>query len=276
VLSVQLVASDLDGTLLRTGGSLSEYSHGVLRRLRASGVQLVLVTGRPVRLVRDLAHSLALDSAVICGNGAVLYDARKDEILEQFPIAAEMTREIIMRLRRDFPDVAFAVESGLEVTREAAYVRHSRKLGAAQREVADALELCAQGASKLIALHPGMPLDQFLARARDLISELAHVTHAGAPFIEISAIGVTKAWALARYCERQGVLPADVIAFGDMPNDLPMLEWAGHSVAVANAHSTVLAIAQHQTASNDDDGVALFIERELLGRNAPSARADVP
>jgi Cof subfamily protein (haloacid dehalogenase superfamily) len=259
------VASDLDGTLLRTGGSLSDYSQAVLQQLRASGVQLVLVTGRPVRLIRELARSLALEGVVICGNGAVSYDARQDEILEQFPLTAEVTREVIVRLRRGFPEVTFAVESGLDVGRETAYVRHSRKLVQGQTDVVDALELCTRGASKLIALHPGMPLDEFLARARELIAELAHVTHAGAPFIEISASGVTKAWALARYCEQQGIMPADVLAFGDMPNDLPMLEWAGHSVAVANAHPTVLAAARHQTASNDEDGVAGFIEREVLG-----------
>jgi len=265
VLSIRLVASDLDGTLLRTDGSLSERSQAVLRQLPRTGVQLVLVTGRPVRLVRELARSLDLEGVVICGNGAVSYDARRDQILEQFPLSAEVTREVIVRLRRGFPEVVFAVESGLEVSRETAYVRHTRTLVDAQTDVADALELCARGASKLIALHPGMPLDEFLARARDLIAELAHVTHAGAPFIEISASGVTKAWALARCCEQQGIGPADVLAFGDMPNDLPMLDWAGHSVAVANAHPTVLAAARYHTASNDHEGVAAFIEREVLG-----------
>jgi len=270
VFSIRLVASDLDGTLLRTGGSLSEYSRAVLQRAQASGIRLVLVTGRPVRLVRELARSLALEGVVICGNGAVLYDVRQDRILEQFPLSAEVVREVIVRLRQGFPEVAFAVESGLDVAREAAYVRHSRKLVDAT-EVADALELCAQGASKLIALHPGMPADEFVARARELIAELCHVTHAGAPFIEISAAGVTKAWALARYCEQQGISPEEVLAFGDMPNDLPMLEWAAHSVAVANAHPTVLDAARFRTASNEDDGVARFIEREVLAQPHPSS-----
>lgn len=273
MLSIRLIATDLDGTLLRTGGTLSVYSREVLQRIQAKGVGLVLVTGRPVRLVRELAHSLALDGVVICGNGAVAYDAREDRILEHFPLSAEVTREVIVRLRASFPDVGFAIESGLGVVREAAYVRHSRKLGEAT-EVADALEMCAEGASKLIALHPAMPADEFVARARDLIAEIAHVTHAGAPFIEISAPGVTKAWALARHCEQRGITPAQVLAFGDMPNDLPMLEWAGHAVAVANAHPLVLAAAQQHTASNEDDGVARFIERELLGpAPAPAPRA---
>jgi len=264
VLSIRLVASDLDGTLLGTGGSISEQTRAVLQRTQAAGIELVLVTGRPVRLVRELAQSLGIDGVVICGNGAVLYDARRDEIVEQFPLTAEVTREVIVRLRAALPDVAFAIESGLELRREAAYARHSHKPGDVQDEVADALELCAQGASKLMALHPRLPLDEFLLRAEGLISGLAHVTHAGARFIEISASGITKAWALARYCERRGIAPEHVLAFGDMPNDLPMLKWAGHSVAVANAHSTVLDAARWRTASNDAEGVAQFIGREVL------------
>jgi Cof subfamily protein (haloacid dehalogenase superfamily) len=271
MLSIRLIASDLDGTLLRTGGTISDHTRAVLQRAQAAGIELVLVTGRPVRLVREVARSLALESVVICGNGAVLYDARRDEILEQFPLTPEVTREVIVRLREALPDVAFAIESGLELRREAAYARHSKRLGDVQNEMSDALELCALGASKLIALHPLLPLDEFLLRARELISGLAHVTHAGAPFIEISASGITKAWALARYCERQGISAADVLAFGDMPNDLPMLEWAGHSVAVANAHATVLNASRWQTASNDAEGVAQFIEREVL---STLARAD--
>jgi hydroxymethylpyrimidine pyrophosphatase-like HAD family hydrolase len=84
---------------------------------------------------------------------------------------------------------------------------------------------------------------------------------------------VTKAWALARYTGQQGISPTEVLAFGDMPNDLPMLEWAGHSVAVANAHPSVLAVAQRQAASNDEDGVAHFIERELLARATRAHRS---
>ena len=269
MLSIRLVASDLDGTLLRTGGSISEHTRAVLQRTQAAGIELVLVTGRPVRLVRELARSLALEGVVICANGAVLYDARRDEIIEQFPLTAEVTREVIVRLREALPGVAFAIESGLELRREAAYAQQSHRLGDVQNEMADALELCALGASKLMALYPRLPLDEFLLRAQELISGLAHVTHAGAPFIEISASGITKAWALARYCERQGISRADVLAFGDMPNDLPMLEWAGYAVAVANAHATVLNAARWHTTSNDREGVAQFIEREVALFPAP-------
>jgi hydroxymethylpyrimidine pyrophosphatase-like HAD family hydrolase len=83
---------------------------------------------------------------------------------------------------------------------------------------------------------------------------------AGPWTVEIAAAGVSKAAALAELCEELGVMPAEVVAFGDYPNDLPMLEWAGHAVAVANAHPEVLAAVTEVTASNDDDGVAVVLD----------------
>jgi hydroxymethylpyrimidine pyrophosphatase-like HAD family hydrolase len=92
---------------------------------------------------------------------------------------------------------------------------------------------------------------------------LAEFSHSSTndTLLEISAAGVSKASALARLCRQRGIEREDVIAFGDMPNDLPMLAWAGHAVAVANAHPEVIAAADEVTASNDESGVALVLER---------------
>jgi len=127
----------------------------------------------------------------------------------------------------------------------------------------DAVGLCGSGVTKLIALHPTWSIDDLLRVTLDLAGESATVTHSGAPFVEIAAPGVTKASALAALCTRLGIAPADVVAFGDMPNDLPMLAWAGHSVAVANAHQEVIAAASEVTLANDEDGVAVVLERVL-------------
>ena len=76
-----------------------------------------------------------------------------------------------------------------------------------------------------------------------------------------------KATTLARLCAERGIAAEEVVAFGDMPNDLPMLAWAGTAYAVANAHPDVLAAVDRRTASNDDDGVALVVESLLPGRS---------
>jgi HAD superfamily hydrolase (TIGR01484 family) len=261
----RLIATDLDGTLLRTDGSISTRTHDVLQRVEAGGIQLVLVTGRPIRRMREIATWLGLDGVAICGNGALVYDLGRDEVLEHTQLSAAVLRELITDLRAGIPEISFAIETGFEVGREPAYARQRGLVPELKVEMADALELCARGASKLIASHPSLAHEELYAQARALVAERASVTHSGAPFLEIAAKGVTKAWALAGHCRKRGIEPSDVLAFGDMPNDLPMLEWAGRGVAVANAHPAVLAIANAVTGTNDEDGVAEYLERHVLG-----------
>ena len=109
--------------------------------------------------------------------------------------------------------------------------------------------------------HPALPLPDLLRVTRAIAGDVAVVTHSGTVFVEISAAGVTKAAALEGLCARLGVEAARVVACGDMPNDLPMFHWAGHGVAVANAHPDVLVAADEVTLSNDEDGVARVLER---------------
>jgi Cof subfamily protein (haloacid dehalogenase superfamily) len=265
----RLVATDLDGTLVRTDGTVSERSRTVLQELARRGVHVVLVTGRPFRRVRKLAAELQLAGVAICANGALLYDLERDAVLEQTLLSAEAAHALIRQLRESLPEICFAVESGHSIGREPAYAGRRPTQEGAERdiartiEIADAIELSARGASKLIALHPDLPIDEFFEKVREIVADRASVTHAGSPFLEISAAGVTKAWALAAHCVKLSIDASEVIAFGDMPNDLPMLEWAGQGIAVANAHPSVLAAASAVTASNDEDGVAAHLERYL-------------
>ena len=229
--------------------------------MRGAGVELVLVTARPARRVQAISEALALhDGQVICANGAVIYDLAANTIVKQTALAAGAARELIEQLRAALPEICFAVETGLAIGREPAFVRHRPTAAAAAGEIADALELAARGAVKLIAMHPSLALEDFWTQARAIVAERASVTHTGAAFLEIAAAEVSKAWALAAHCESLAISRDDVLAFGDMPNDLPMLQWAGRAIAVANAHPSVLAAAHEHTASNDDDGVAAYLE----------------
>ncbi|MCU1587309.1 MAG: yigL, partial [Frankiales bacterium] len=123
-------------------------------------------------------------------------------------------------------------------------------------------ELFQDDVVKLLARHPSLGPDEFLEQATAVIGDAVTVTHSSTDgLLEISAQGISKATGLALVAERQGVSAEEVVAFGDMPNDLPMLEWAGLGIAVANAHPWVLAAADEVTASNDDDGVAEALAR---------------
>jgi hydroxymethylpyrimidine pyrophosphatase-like HAD family hydrolase len=111
----------------------------------------------------------------------------------------------------------------------------------------------------------GADVDEFLASAVDLIGDRASITHSSSfGLLEIAAHGVTKATGLAELATSHGIPPHEVAAVGDMPNDVPMLRWAGRSFAVANAHPAAKAAAHEVIGSNDDDAVATLIE-SLLG-----------
>ncbi len=122
-----------------------------------------------------------------------------------------------------------------------------------------------RAAVKLLVRHETLDPEEFRDRVIAAVGDIANATWSIPGLVEISAAGVTKASALVGLCESLGVAASDVVAFGDMPNDIAMLEWAGTSYAVANAHESVLAIADHVAPSYDEEGVAQVMEELLEG-----------
>lgn len=257
----RLVATDLDGTLLRDDGTVSARTAATLERVQAGGIPVVFVTARPPRRVREIARAIGFVGQAICSNGALVYDLAADAVVRQTLLDAVVARDLVAALREAAPGITFAVEAGLRYGQEPGYAPHSPHAEDEGLRYGDAAALCAEGATKLIALHPAWPLGELLPLARRLAGEVAVVTHSGAPFVEIAAPGITKARALAALCAELAIEPAEVIAFGDMPNDLSLLDWAGYRVAVANAHPEVLALAHEVTTTNNDDGVARVLGR---------------
>jgi Cof subfamily protein (haloacid dehalogenase superfamily) len=223
---------------------------------------VVIVTGRPPRWLRGIAEATGHHGLAICANGAIVFDLHDERVVSSRPIGLSAVRDIVASLRAEIPELAFAVESiDAGFGHEPSY--HPRWSTDEQTVVADLEALLSRPVSKLLARHEGLTADELLARARSVVTdEFASLTHSSRDgLLEISAAGVTKASTLTAVCAEHGFSPADVIAFGDMPNDLPMLAWAGRSVAVANAHPEVLGAVDEVTASNDGDGVALVLER---------------
>jgi hydroxymethylpyrimidine pyrophosphatase-like HAD family hydrolase len=265
---IRLVASDLDGTLLRPDETVSERTREAIMAVRRAGITLVLVTGRPPRALAPIAARIGVGGIAICANGAVVWDLDAGTMVDVTPLAADLAAGLVRELREAIPGVLFAVELEHGFGREAGWTDGTgpprpRLVERETPEVleADALELVTGPVVKLLVRHPTLPFPEVARRARQAVGEHAVVTWAGTRLLEISAAGVTKAWALERLCARLGVRRQEVLALGDMENDLPMLAWAGHSVAVANAQPDVLDAADEVTASNLDDGVALVLER---------------
>jgi hydroxymethylpyrimidine pyrophosphatase-like HAD family hydrolase len=256
----RLIATDLDGTLLRSDGTGSERTAEALRAVQSEGIRTVLVTARPPRWLDSLADLVGEGGVAICGNGAFVYDVPNRKVLSHRGIRPEAVAEIVADLRRELPAVTFAAERATGFALEDAYEsQHPVPVDAVRGPIPT-----ADGGvvGKLLGRHPWMSEAEFLDRVVEVVGERGIVAYSGAGGLaEISAPGVTKAAGLESWCAELGLRAADVWVFGDMPNDLPMIAWAGTSFAVANAHPDVLAAADHVCPSNDEDGVAQILER---------------
>ena len=261
-MTPKVVATDLDGTAVRSDGTISARTRRALVSAADAGAMVVIVTGRPPRWLRGIADATGHHGLAICANGAIVWDLHTEQVVSSYPIDVSTVRDIATSLRAEIPELGFAVELidtgfGHEPSYRPRWTTDDHTI------VAELEALLSRPVAKLLARHEGMTADELLARARTVVTdELASLTHSSREgLLEISAAGVTKASTLTAVCTDNGFGPADVVAFGDMPNDLPMLAWAGHSVAVGNAHPEVLGAVDEVTASNDEDGVAQVLER---------------
>ncbi|WP_248959636.1 HAD family hydrolase [Sphaerisporangium perillae] len=262
MVNPRLVATDLDGTALRSDGTVSPRTSAAFALVEQAGATLVFVTGRPPRWMGNVAGAVRRRGVAICANGALVYDLHTERIVESHLIDPEVLSEAVGRLRRRIPELSFSVEYEGGFAHESGF----RLGGWDSRDVSGlhvgASTLISQPCAKLLAFHRSMDPDLLHGLVDEVVGDLLTATHSsGRALIEMSAQGVTKASALATLAERHLVGADEVVAFGDMPNDLPMLSWAGTSYAVANAHPAVLAAVTHVTAANDDDGVAVVLEK---------------
>jgi Cof subfamily protein (haloacid dehalogenase superfamily) len=256
----RLVATDLDGTIVGPGGEISDRTVRALHRVEELGVPVVFVTGRPPRWLGVVSERTGLTGLAICANGAIVYDLHTEKVVAYHSIAVEIGLEITGRLRKALPDVAFAVETLGGYAREPAY-RPRWDVGLEPR-LGRIDEIFGEATVKLLVRHESMGADQLLAAAREVVGDLAEFTHSSIDgLLEVSAAGVSKATTLAQLCAERSIAAADVLAFGDMPNDLAMLAWAGTAYAVAGAHPEVLAAVERHTGDPVDDGVAQVLER---------------
>ena len=258
----KLIASDMDGTLLRWDDTVSDDTVAELDRWRDDDVPVVLATGRPPRWMHRIRDVLGYGTAVCC-NGAVLLDLEQFELFDEEPLHPEILDSVTRELRRRQPDTWFAVEYGLEFRHEPIY-RPRWDVDAPGVAEATLAEMVTAPVAKLLARHEELSPDEFVALVEDVIGDRATVTHSSSDALaEISAAGVTKASGLAKVAAMHGVGPEDVVVFGDMPNDIAAFEWVraagGRAVAMAHAHPDLMAVATDVTGTNEDDGVAAFL-----------------
>lgn len=267
----RLIATDLDGTLLNDDKSVSDRTIAALAAAEKAGIDVFFVTGRPARWMDVVSAHVHGHGLAICANGAAVVDLHAGgELIKVRPLPREAALDVVRTLREVAPGTAFAVELTTGIRYEPAYPPFQQDPGA----IVAAAEKLLQEASdieapvvKLLAHHPRLTPDGFLTLARTAAGDRASFTRSSpSALLEISGLGVSKASTLALCCAERGISSDEVVAFGDMPNDLEMLAWAGTSYAMGNAHADVLAAASARTAGNNEDGVAVVIEQILARR----------
>lgn len=259
-----LVATDLDGTLLRSDGTVSDRTRAALAAAHAAGLPVVAATARPARVARRLVAELGLFHQVVCLGGAQRYDVAVGRLVGDERLPDEAAVAVLDAVRELHPDAHVVAEIGLDI-----HVEEHFALGAwgfaeiAEHTVRRSLEVVGPGVSALLVGHEHRELEELERLAWLGGGDAVTVTRSGGPHIEVFRAGVSKASGLAALCAELGVAAADVVAFGDERNDVPMLEWAGRSFAVANGRPEAQAVADERCAANDEDGVAAVLEALL-------------
>ena len=265
---VRLIATDLDGTLLGPGGSLSDRSVEALRAAHEAGVLVVFATGRPPFMVEELVERVGpAVSYGVLANGSVVYSFPDRQVLRSVEFDLATALRVIEELRGYDARYGFALATDAGFAFEPGFVE--RMPAATLGSPVDDVVTAATGATealKLMVWHQQHGAHDLLALLPTLLDHALAVTHMGADCVEVGPAGIDKAIALAWLCQRLGIDRADVVAFGDEYNDHEMLRWAGRSVAMANAGEVTKALCHETTASNADDGVAVAIERLLADR----------
>ncbi|HEY2273010.1 MAG TPA: HAD family hydrolase [Jatrophihabitantaceae bacterium] len=272
---IRLLATDLDGTLLRADGSVSPRTTAALRAAEHAGLLVVFVTGRPPRWLDPVADATGHLGVAVGANGAVIYDLKSEQVVNSHPLDPAEVLAIADEIRGEFPDVDFAVEFVDSFAAEPGYVhdwvvnpeRDRRGNLLPPPPVGELRSIVGEPVLKLLAKDHGADVDRFRTEIDGLLGDRASVTHSSSiGLLEIGAPGVTKATGLAEVAGSHGIDRDEVVAIGDMPNDIAMLHWAGTSYAVANAHPDAQAAAGSIVGSNEDDAVAIVLEELLAAR----------
>jgi len=276
----RMVATDLDGTIIPHGQSISARTRAALQACAGAGVRVVFVTGRPPRWLLPVVEATGHTGYAICANGSITLDSGADSVVALRSISNDVALEVARRLRAAVPDVVFAIETPDEVRVERGYetARGSGRIeglapqpsiAGSQREAATLEELLdSEPVIKLVAFSTASTPDGLLAAGRQHVTDLVAPTHSSPAIaiLEMGPLGVTKATSLAELAESWGIPAAEVVSFGDMPNDVDMLRWAGTSFAMTGGHADALSAADHVAPSAADDGVAQVLEHMLAER----------
>lgn len=266
-----LIATDVDGTLLNDNEEITPRTRAVVRAAVDAGAHFILATGRPPRWVRPLVDALGFAPMAVCANGAVVYDPGADRVVSACMLPVDTLAQLAEIATRVIPDAGLAVERMGDRVHDTATPQFVSSpgyehawLNPDNTEVSRE-DLLSAPAIKLLIRKTGAASSDLAAELASHIGAVADLTYStNNGLVEIVPTGISKVTGVEQVAQSLGIAPGAIVAFGDMPNDVQMLVYAGLGVAMGNAHPDVLAAANEVTAPNTDDGVARVLERWWL------------
>lgn len=263
----RLVVSDVDGTLINHAERVSDRMRAVVTAMQTKGAMFTLATGRPARWLLPILEQLPVRPTCVCANGAVVYDSATDTIIQSATLDSSVLHQLVDTIREHLQGAGF----GVERVGQSAYDRIDELFAVCpdfhhvwpsdEHATQPLDELLAKPVVKLLVRHPTMSSQAMFEQLNPHIDpDLAALTYSWpGGLLELAAPGVSKRSALQGLADSWGIHQRDIIAFGDMPNDIEMLTWAGRGVAMGNAPREVQAIANLVAPSNEADGVAAVL-----------------
>jgi len=262
---IRLVAIDLDGTLLTDDKEVCARSAEALMKLPARGVQVVIASARPPRSVRKIYRQLGLDTLQINYNGALIWDEPSGKALFHRPMSGAIAREIVDAARAIFEEVLVTCEvmdRWLTDRPDNTYTTETGRLF--RPDFVGPLDgFCAPKlhVTKLMLLGERCMIERLENALVPRFSHQVTILRTDNELIQLMDRRVSKSVALSKVARHYGVPQAQVMAIGDAPNDVGMLQWASVGVAVANGYEVVKGVADWIAPSNNDHGVLEALRR---------------
>jgi Cof subfamily protein (haloacid dehalogenase superfamily) len=218
------------------------------------------VTGRPIRWMESLWDHVGDHGLAICSNGGILYDVATHTVVRARTIPRETGLAVVERIRESVPGSYFALEKTAGFGHEATYPVERAASERDRPQVGPLPEIFDHEVVKLLALHERHEPVDYWQRVEEAVGADVTTTWSSTnALVEMSGAGVSKASTLGEVCDELGIAAEEVLAFGDMPNDVAMLRWAGTSYAMENAHPRAREAATRIAPRNDEDGVARIL-----------------
>jgi Cof subfamily protein (haloacid dehalogenase superfamily) len=270
---VKLIATDIDGTMLRDDGSLSPRVRKAMHAAVDAGIPVVPATGRPLQMGQDIIEASGLDGYWVYANGSLTRHEGRNEDVRAFYIDFDTAVSAIEAVRASLPNCGFAIEFNDRLAYESHFadVVPEALFNEGEDDILEpVLEARERGAQivKLLAFDTSQFDMNELQKQIDIVTDGAlSSTNSGLRFVELAAEEISKAYALDLLVKDLGIASSEVAAFGDNQNDLAMLRWAGHSFAMANGTDDARATAGGVIGSNEDDALAVAIEEILAAQS---------